>query len=85
MGRMILTAGGMRMVPAEISLSQENAFAFRRSMGLEPKNRVPVRVGIERELLDAFYEKSGASPRSGELSDTINRALSAYLITNGVL
>jgi len=82
---MILTAGSLRMVPSEISLSQENAFAFRRSMGMEPKNRVSVKCNIERELLDAFFQASGASPRGGELSDTINRALAAYLITHGIL
>lgn len=69
----------------EIDLDQANAFAFRRALGLEPKNRVEVRVRLEKELLDAYYEASGTRPKGGELSDTINRAVAGYMILHGMI
>lgn len=61
------------------------AFAFRRALGIEPKNRVEVRVSIERELLQAFYDGSGSGPRSGELSNMVNRAVAGYMIMHGLI
>ena len=34
----------------EISLTKENAIAFRRVLGIEPKNREGAYVYIEREM-----------------------------------
>lgn len=64
-----------------VELTAEKAFAFRRCLGIEKKNRVPVRVMIEREILDA----AGVEPRSGELSDLANEGLTLILIASGRL
>lgn len=64
-----------------VDLTTEKAFAFRRCLRLEKKNRVPVTIMVERELLDA----AGCEPRSGELSDLANQGLTMVLVASGRL
>ena len=64
----------------EISLTAENALAYRRVLGVEKKNRARVNVMIEEELLKRFEE----APR-GALSDAINMGLNIVLVQRGVL
>lgn len=45
---------------------------------MEKKNRRPVQVRIEQEILDA----AGVEPRSGELSDLVNQGLTLILIAS---
>lgn len=62
-------------------LTAENAIAYRRLVGLEPKDRVAVTVMIERELLEA----ANVRPRSGDLSDKVNMGLNLILVQTGQL
>ena len=61
----------------DFELAADNSYAFRRVLGMEEKNRIPVRVMVERELVEA----AGGRPRSGELSNMINMGLNMYLIS----
>lgn len=63
----------------DCDLTAENAIAYRRILGREPKDRVRVEVMIERELLEAGEYR----PRSGALSDHINMGLNQVLIQIG--
>jgi len=65
----------------DVELTADNAFAFRRCLRMEKKNRRPVQVRIEQEILDA----AGVEPRSGELSDLVNQGLTLILIASGRL
>ncbi len=64
----------------EISLTAENALAYRRVLGVERKNRARVNVMVEEELLERFQ----GAPR-GALSDAINMGLNIVLVQRGVL
>lgn len=65
----------------DCDLTAENAIAFRRLVGQEKKNRIPVRMMIEAELIEA----AGCTPRSGELSDLVNMGLNMILVQTGKL
>lgn len=65
----------------DVELTADNAFAFRRCLRIEKKNRAKVTVSIEQELLDA----AGVTARSGELSDLVNQGLTLILIASGRL
>jgi len=65
----------------DCDLTAENAIAFRRLVGQEKKDRVPVKIMIERELIEA----AGCRPRSGELSDLVNMGVNMILVQTGKL
>lgn len=65
----------------DCDLTSENALAYRRILGQEPKDRVRVEVMIERDLLEAGDYR----PRSGALSDHVNMGLNQVLIQIGQL
>lgn len=65
----------------DCDLTAENAIAFRRLVGQEKKNRIPVKVMIEAELIEA----AGCTPRSGELSDLVNMGMNMILVQTGKL
>jgi len=64
----------------EISLTAENALAYRRVLGVEKKNRARVNVMVEEELLERFED----APR-GALSDAVNMGLNIVLVQRGML
>lgn len=64
----------------EISLTKENAIAFRRVLGVEPKNREGAYVYIEREMLERLR-----GLRRGELSDAVNIGLNIVMVQRGML
>lgn len=64
----------------EISLTKENAIAFRRVLGIEPKNREGVYVYVEKEMLAKLREL-----RRGELSDAVNLGLNIVMVQRGML
>jgi hypothetical protein len=64
----------------EISLTKENAIAFRRVLGIEPKNREGAYVYIEREMLERLR-----GLRRGELSDAVNLGLNIVMVQRGML
>lgn len=64
----------------EISLTKENAIAFRRVLGIEPKNREGTYVYIEKEMLAKLREL-----RRGELSDAVNLGLNIVMVQRGML
>jgi hypothetical protein len=65
-----------------ISLTKENAIAFRRCLGVEAKDRTRVHVSIEKDLLQAFDQ---GDRKRGDLSDLINQGLNLMLIKYGFL
>ena len=64
----------------EINLTKENAIAFRRVLGIEPKNREGAYVYIEREMLERLR-----GLRRGELSDAVNIGLNIVMVQRGML
>lgn len=65
-----------------ISLTKENAIAFRRCLGVEAKDRTRVHVSIEKDLLQAFDQ---GDRKRGDLSDLVNQGLNLMLIKYGFL
>lgn len=78
-GEMIISISNAR---EEIILTKDNSPAFRRCLGVEPKDRRKVHVSIEKDLLEAF-EQGGR--KRGELSDLVNQGLNIMLIKCGYL
>jgi hypothetical protein len=64
----------------EVCLTKENALAFRRVLGVEPKNREGAHVYIEKEMLAKLREL-----RQGELSDAVNLGLNIVMVQRGML
>lgn len=65
-----------------ITLTKENAIAFRRCLGVEAKDRTRVHVSIEKDLLAAFEQ---GDRKRGDLSDLVNQGLNLMLIKYGFL
>ena len=65
-----------------ITLTKENAVAFRRCLGVEAKDRTRVHVSIEKDLLQAFDQ---GDRKRGDLSDLVNQGLNLMLIKYGFL
>ena len=64
----------------EVCLTKENALAFRRVLGVEPKNREGAHVYIEKEMLAKLRKL-----RQGELSDAVNLGLNIVMVQRGML
>jgi hypothetical protein len=69
----------------QFDMNKPQAFAFRRVLGLEPKNRQRVAVYLEKEILEAVRESDIMPGRAGVLSDLINQSMSIYLAAHGYL
>jgi len=65
-----------------ITLTEENSPAFRRCLGVEPKDRQTVHVSIEKVLLDAL---DAGNLGRGCLSDLVNQGLNLALVQAGLL
>ena len=64
----------------EVRFTRENALAFRRVLGVEPKDREKANVYIEKEMLVKLREL-----RRGELSDAVNLGLNIVMVQRGML
>ena len=66
----------------EIIFTKDNSPAFRRCLGVEPKDRKTVHVSIEKVLLDALDD---GNRKRGDLSDLVNQGLNIALVQAGLL
>ena len=66
----------------EIVLTKDNSPGYRRSMGVEPKDRKKVHVSIEKVFLDALDMDNR---HRGDLSDIVNQGLNLRLVQMGLL
>ena len=64
----------------EVRFTRENALAFRRVLGVEPKDREKANDYIEKEMLVKLREL-----RRGELSDAVNLGLNIVMVQRGML